>query len=188
MAVELAPRLFTVAEYHQMVEAGIIGSRERVELLDGLIVAMPPIGFAHWTRHGRVQAYLFDALRGRAQIQGQISIPLGDRSEPEPDIAILADLDYFRLKRGPVPAEIVAMIELADSSLRKDSRTKRRLYASFDIADYLLVDLTGDVLMHFSGPRDGDYPEPRLMGRNESFTLTAVPDVTLLAEPFLNPV
>jgi Uma2 family endonuclease len=187
MALELTPRTFTVAEYHRMVEAGILGNRERVELLDGLIVTMPPIGIPHWTRHGRILAYLFEALRGRAQIQGRISIPLGERSEPEPDIAILADLPYERMNRAPEPIDIFAMIELADSSLAKDTRTKRRLYAGFNIADYLVVDLRGDVLLHFSEPRDGDYSERRRLGRNETLVLRALPDVEILSDPFLSP-
>ena len=185
MAVELNPRTFTVAEYHQMVDAGILDEGERVELLDGLIVTMPPIGVPHWTRHRVVQEYLATMLRGRAQVHGQISLPLGDRSKPEPDLAILADIPYERLNRVPSPPEIYAMIELAESSLRKDTQTKRRLYARFGIADYLVVDLAGDVLLHYANPRDGDYPEPDRLGCDNIFSLAAIPDVVLSAEPFL---
>jgi Uma2 family endonuclease len=185
MAVELTPRTFTVTEYHRMVEAGILGEGERVELLDGLIVTMPPIGVPHWTRHRDIQEYLAEMLRGRAQVHGQISLPLGDCSEPEPDLAILADLAYARLNRVPPPAEIYAIIELADSSLGKDTETKRRLYASFDIADYLVVDIAGDVLLHYNVPRGGDYPEPRRLGCDDTFTLAALPEIVLAAEPFL---
>lgn len=187
MAVELEPRTFTVAEYHRMVEAGILGARERVELLDGVIVSMPPIGVPHWSRHGHILKYLFGKLDGRAQVQGQISIPLGEWSEPEPDVAVLADLPYDRLNRVPASAEIYAVVELSESSLKKDTGTKRRLYASFVIADYLVVDLAGDVLLHFSAPRDGDYPDPRSLGRDDSFVLTALPDLVLAAGPFLGP-
>jgi Putative restriction endonuclease len=185
MAVELTPRTFTVAEYHRMVEAGILGNGERVELLDGLVVTMPPIGVAHWTRHRDVLAYLSEMLRGRAQVHGQISLPLGERSEPEPDLAILADLPYEQLNRVPEPVEIYAMIELAESSLHSDMTTKRRLYASFFIADYLVVDLAGDVLLHYSAPRDGDYLESRSLGHGDTFVLAAVPDLKLVAEAFL---
>jgi len=186
MAAELVPRPFTVAEYHRMVEAGIIGSRERVELLDGLIVTMPPIGVPHWAAHMHVVQYLNDALRGRALVPGQISIPLGDLSEPEPDIAVLAPLPYKRLNRPPEPSEIFATIELSDSSLGKDTRTKRLLYARFAIADYLVVDLKSDVLLHFSQPDGEDYPEPRRLGRGDTFTLAALPDIVLEAERFLD--
>ena len=103
MAVELTPRTFTVAEYHQMVEAGILYEGERVELLDGLIVTMPPIGVPHWTRHRGVQEYLAGMLRGRAQVHGQISLPLGDRNEPEPELAILADLPVRQVEPRPGP-------------------------------------------------------------------------------------
>jgi len=186
MAAELVPRPLTIADYHRMAEAGIIDSGERVELLDGLIITMPPIGIPHWTRHIRVVDYLGEKLRGRALVAGDISIPLGDRNEPEPDIAVLAPLHYRRLNRTPEPSEIYAMIELADSSLPKDTQTKRRLYARFTIADYLVVDLEADVLLHFSQPVHDDYPEPRRLGPGATFTLAALPDITLDAGRFLN--
>jgi Uma2 family endonuclease len=169
-----------------MAEAGIIGPRERVELLDGLIVTMPPIGIPHWTTHARLVEYLIETFKGRATVPGMISIPLGDRSEPEPDIAILAALPYRRLNRAPEPAEVYAMIELADSSLAKDTRTKRRLYARFGLADYLVVDLNADILLHFSSPAGDDYPEPRTLRRGDRFALAALPEIELEAERFLD--
>jgi Uma2 family endonuclease len=147
MAVEFTSRIFTVDEYHRMITAGIVRARERVELLDGLIVTMPPLGIPHWTRPYQVVAYLSAILAGRAQVHGQISLPLGERSEPEPDIAGLADLPFATLNRVPAAAEIFAMVELAESSLWKDTHAKRRLYASFSIADLLVVDLTSNVLL-----------------------------------------
>jgi len=186
MAVELVPRTFTVAEYHRMAEAGIIGRRERVELLDGLIVTMPPIGVPHWMSHARLVAYLIEKFKDRAIVPGMISIPLGERNEPEPDIAVLAQLPYDRLNRTPEPSEIYTTIELADSSLAKDTRTKRRLYARFGIADYLVVDLNADILLHFSRPAGDDYPEPRTLRRGDRFVLAALPDIELEAERFLH--
>jgi Putative restriction endonuclease len=186
MATDLVPRTFTVDEYHRMAEAGIFDSGERVELLEGLIVRMSPIGVPHWMTHTRVVEYLMGKLKGRAIVPGDISVPLGDRNEPEPDIAVLAKLPYRRLNRPPEPAEIYAMIELADSSPARETRPKRRLYARFEIADYLVVDLGADVLIHFSRPADGDYPEPRRLGRGDAFTLSALPDIVLEAEPFLD--
>jgi len=186
MAAELVPRRFTVDEYHRMADAGIIDSDERTELLDGLIVQMAPIGVPHWTTHMRVVAYLNDALRGRAVVPGQISIPLGEHNEPQPDIAVLADLPYRRMSRSPQPSEIYAMIELAASSLATDTRVKRSLYGRFAIPDYLVVDLGADVLFHFSQPAGGDYPEPRRLGRGDTLTLSALPDIVLRADRFLD--
>jgi Uma2 family endonuclease len=186
MAAELLPRIFTVDEYHRMADSGIIDSDERTELLDGLIVQMPPIGVAHWTTHMRVVAYLSDALRGRALVPSQISIPLGEHNEPHPDIAVLAALPYRDMNRPPRPSEIYAMIELAASSLARDTRIKRSLYGRFAIPDYLVVDLDADALIHFSQPAAGDYPEPRRLGRGDTLTLATLPDILLLADRFLD--
>jgi len=186
MAIELVPRTFTVAEYHRMAGAGILDPGEHVELLDGLIVTMAPIGIPHWATGGRILRYLIRELEARAFVSAEISIPLGSRNEPQPDIAVLANLPYRRLNRTPEPAEIYALIELAESSLAKETRTKRRLYARFGIADYLVVDLVGDVLLHFSPPLADDYPEPRRLLRGDTFALAALPDITLVADSFLD--
>jgi Uma2 family endonuclease len=184
MALELQLRPFSVDEYHRMAEAGIIGDRERVELLDGLLIQMPPIGTAHWDRHGRVVDYLATSLRGRARVFGQASIPLEARSEPQPDIVVLADRPGG-YTTPPTHLEIFAMIELAESSLAQDRGRKLRLYARSGIADYLLVDLAGNVLHHFTNPHELGYTGDRVRGYGESFSLTSIPDVVLSADPFL---
>ncbi len=83
MAV-LSPHQFTVAEYHRMAEHGVLKDA-RVELLDGLIVEMGPIGPLHWNMHAIINAYLTEALRGAASVIPQGSFPLGKKSEPQPD-------------------------------------------------------------------------------------------------------
>lgn len=184
MALELQLRPFNVEEYHRMAEAGIIGNRERVELLDGLLIKMPPIGPVHWGRHGRIVEYLVGALHGRARIFGQASIPLEARSEPQPDIVVLADRPGG-YSSAPTNSEILAMIELADSSLGKDRGRKLRLYARSRIPDYLLVDLAGNVLHHFTKPHELGYADDRVLGYGEAFSLTSILNATLSADPFL---
>jgi Uma2 family endonuclease len=186
MATELVPSMFTVEQYHQMAEAGIIEANERIELLDGLIVTMPPIGIAHWTTQARIFKYLVRTFDERALVVGGITIPLGVHSEPYPDLAVLANVPYDLLKAAPEPSQIYALIEIADSSLAKDTSTKRRLYGRFAIADYLVVDLSANVVLHFSNPSDGGYPEPRRLERSDVFTLAALPNIVLGAERFLD--
>jgi Uma2 family endonuclease len=184
MAAERLPRPFTVKEYHQLLEAGLFEG-ERLELLDGIIVRMPPLGLAHWNRHGQIVEYLIDLLRGLAQVRGQISLPLGDRDEPEPDIAILAVADYELRGRIPEPSEIFATIELANTSFEKDTETKRLLYAKFEIRDYLVVDLQRNELIHYSQPANGDYANTRIMKRDEGFVISALPQIDLASNGFL---
>jgi Uma2 family endonuclease len=177
---------FTVDEFHRFAEAGIIDPGKRIELLDGHIVEMAPIGSRHWDRHGTIVPYLAQAFGNRAKVIGQGSFPLGLRSEPQPDIAVLVPRNYE--DRTAASNEILAVIELADSSLGKDLGPKRALYARHGIADYLVVDLDGDRLFHHSEPHELGYGKVRTLGHGESFSLTALPDVALSSGPFLRPL
>jgi Uma2 family endonuclease len=183
---ELEPRMFTVEEYHRIAEIGLFDDG-RVELLDGVVVRMPPIGPPHWSTHRMVMNYLTRIVGDLAQVHGQISLPLGDRNEAEPDLAILADRPYFEEKRVPDPDEIYAMIELAESSIARDTRVKGRLYARFSIRDYVVVDLVKGKLLHYSDPKDGDYASRRSMDRGESFRIAALPSIELESSGFLRP-
>src|SRR5260370_42145871 len=129
----MPPHQFTDAEYHRMDAHGLLED-VRVELLDGLIVEMSPIGPLHWNMHAIINAYLTETLRGTASVIPQGSFPLGKKSEPQPDIAIIEAGDRRAVNRTPSPAKIFAMIEIADTSLAKDTDPKVRLCARFGIA------------------------------------------------------
>ena len=182
----LSPRNFTVQEYHKIARTGVFDD-ERVELLDGVVFRMPPLGMPHWSAHYAISKYLSAVIGDLAQVHGQISLPLGDRNEPEPDLAILADLPYLERDRAPEPDEIFAMIEIAESSIARDTRIKRRLYARFGIRDYLVVDLDKGALHHYFDPKNGDYASPRVMDRGEIFSIVALPAIPLESSGFLAP-
>ncbi len=186
MALEMRLREFTVTEFHRMAEAGIIAGDERVELLDGQIVEMPPIGVRHWDQHASIVRYLNEVLAGRAKIAGQGSFPLGLRSEPQPDIAVLSPRSYGRDNRSPAPNEMLAFIELADSSLARDLGPKLSLYARYEIADYVVVDLDSKRLLHHSDPHDLGYRSVVTLAAGDTFALAAIPDIRLSATPFLS--
>jgi Uma2 family endonuclease len=184
MAFEYKLREFTVEEYHRMAEVGVLRDDERVELLDGAIIEMSPIGTRHWDRHAEIVRYLNEMLGSRARIVGKGSFPLGSKNEPQPDVGILAPRSYAG--RGASPGEIYAVVELADSSLRKDTGPKLRLYARFGIPDYV-VDLERDVMLHYTEPHELGYRRERSPERHETFTLQRIADVMLSAAPFLTP-
>jgi Uma2 family endonuclease len=84
MVAEVLPRrLFSVEEYHRMAELGIFDG-ERVELLDGIVLQLPPLGIEHWSRHGQIVKYVIQSLGPLAQVHGRIPLPLRDRDEPNP--------------------------------------------------------------------------------------------------------
>lgn len=181
----LSPRKFTVTEYHRMCEVGVLRSGERVELLDGLVVEMSPIGRRHWQRHALVIAYLNGLLGKAALVVGQGSFPLGNDSEPAPDIAVLAPLAYDELDRSPSPHEVAAFIEFADSSLAKDTGVKLQLYGRSGVADYLVVDLEANVLLHFTEPHALGYRRSDRLAIGGEFRLAGLPGITLRSDPFL---
>lgn len=186
MAVEIEPRKLTVAEYRRMGEVGILDEDERVELVDGAIVHMSPIGRPHRARHAYLVEYLIGALGGRARVAGHYSLALGNFNELEPDFLVLPSALELDL-RDPEPHEVYAVIELADSSLHYDTRFKRDLYARFAIAEYLVVDLSGGILLRYTQPVAGEFRAIERLGRGDHFRLLAVPDVDLDVDRFLPP-
>jgi Uma2 family endonuclease len=187
MALDYKLREFTVDEYRRMAEAGILGDREPVELIDGQLVLVTPIGSRHAGRHGRLVRYLIEALGDSAVVLGMSSIPLGDRSEPNPDIAIASPRADSYESRHPSPGEIFALIEISESPLANDMGPKAKLYARSGIRDYLIADVEGNVLRRNTEPHEFGYGRVSVLGYGESFALSALPDITLSADPFLAP-
>jgi Uma2 family endonuclease len=182
---QLAPRPFTVNEYHRMADAGLFAD-ERVELLDGVIVTMSPIGKRHWRRHATISAYLHEMLGARALIVPQGSFPLGDRNEPQPDLAVVAP-HIDESKEIVSPQDIYATIELAENSPAIDLGPKLRLYARFGIQDYAVVDLATNLLLHHTEPDDLGYRRVERLGPDATFVLQRVPGIVLHSDPFLAP-
>jgi Uma2 family endonuclease len=137
VTVELATRRFTVAEYYRMGKAGILRPDDRVELIRGVIVEMAPIGSRHAYCVDRLTRIFQRALRdeeGWVRTQHPVSLP-GD-SEPHPDLVIARGPGNQYAQRHPQPDEVLLLIEVADSSLVYDRRTKVPLYAGAGIPEY----------------------------------------------------
>ena len=186
MATELKPRKITVAEYRRMGEVGILRKGERIELLDGTIVEMSPIGDEHTLLHERIVRYLVTRLQGRAPVFGMASVALGDLHEPQPDI-LLADARCTAAYRRPTLEDVFALIEIARSSLFFDLGRKRDLYATFGVKDYLVVDVDGRSVHRFSAPAEGRFTQAARLSYGDVFALTRVADIQLEAAAFLPP-
>lgn len=168
---------WSIAQYHQMISAGILENR-RVELLKGEIVEMSPEGEPHAYFSSEAGAYLIRLLGDRATIRSAKPITLPNNSEPEPDIAIVQPLGRTYLEHHPYPENIFWVIEYSDSTLVKDIETKTKVYAEVGILEYWVVNLKKRQLVIFRDPQDGDYAS--------KFTLTggtvnpiAFPNVTI---------
>jgi hypothetical protein len=157
MAVQLLKRLFTVVEYHRMAEAGILGEDDRVELLEGEIVQMGPIGSRHASCVKRLVDIFIPLQVGRKVILSvRDPIELGEHSEPQPDLTVLKPRPDFYAKAHPGPADVFLLVEVADlsacnaqagTSAAYDRDMKVPLYAQAGVPEVWVVDVAvGDVL------------------------------------------
>ncbi|HVU52299.1 MAG TPA: Uma2 family endonuclease [Polyangia bacterium] len=159
-------RRFTADEALRMVELGIIGEDEHLELLDGVLVEMSPQG----TEHAEAIANLDDRLRaaypGARRIRPQTPLALGKYDLPEPDFAVVrAEPGTFR-RRHPTGPETVLVVELAWSSQGRDRR-KAALYAAGGVEVYWLLDLAARTLEVRTAPADGAYQVTRVLAEDD---------------------
>jgi Uma2 family endonuclease len=186
MISRVRQRRFTVEEYHRMGETGILVEDEPVELIHGALIISEPIGARHAGTVNRL-AYLFMSRLGdRAVVQVQNPIAMvKERSEPEPDITILRPRADFYATAHPVAADVLVLIEVADSSLLLDRRVKIPLYARAGVREVWLVDLTLDRVEVYRAPDRGRYRERSVITRGQRLTPGAFPELTLTVEDLI---
>ncbi len=157
-ADELRPRhRWTVADYHKMGETGVLARDARVELVEGEIIEMAPIGSGHAGRVKRLNDLLSSRLHGKAIVSVQDPVVLGDRSELQPDIAVLRWRADYYASAHPQPADVLLVIEVADTTVRYDREVKIPLYARHGIPEAWLLDLPGRRLEVYRSPHSGGY-------------------------------
>lgn len=174
---------FTISEYHQMIEAGILALRQ-VELINGTILEMPPEGVEHSSYSWNLADYLRDLLRGRALVREGKPITLfNSNSEPQPDLAIVREPRSRYLQHHPYPEDIYFLVEVSKSTLFFDTgesaTDKPSLYASAGINEYWVVNVNKNSLIVYRNPQQGRYQKRfELLGTAKIFPL-AFPDVEL---------
>ena len=125
-----AQRRFSRVDYHAMGDAGILAPDERVELMEGEVVVMSPIGSRHAAGVLQlIRAFTSGSLAGRALVQVQNPLAASDRSEPQPDLMLLIPRDDSYASGHPGPEDVFLLVEVADSSLKYDRRAKIPFYA-----------------------------------------------------------
>lgn len=168
--VDLAIRhRFTVDEFHRMGEAGILSESARLELINGEIVEMTPIGSLHAACVRDLDEWLQATLRGDAVVSSQQPLKVEHDGEPVPDIAVLRPRKDRYRQSHPTSADALLVIEVADSSVLFDRNVKSRMYARAAIPEYWVVDLPRSRVAVFLSPSGGDYAEQHEFGRGESW-------------------
>ncbi len=145
----------TVADYYKMAEAGILGEDSRVELVEGEIVDMAPIGSKHAFVVSRLAQFFTIAARDQYLVSVQNPLRLDDQSEPQPDIILLKPGNY--MDNLPGAGDVLLIVEVAHSSINYDRGVKLDLYARHAIPEVWLLDLMGGELLVCRKPADGQY-------------------------------
>jgi Uma2 family endonuclease len=178
---KISIRRFNVSEYYQMVQAGILSEDERVELLEGEVVAMNPIGSKHAACVNRLNGLLSPLIAARqAIVLVQNPIHLSEYSEPQPDVVLVNYRDDFYEERHPGPADIILVIEVSDTSIEYDHTVKLPLYARAGIPAVWLVDLEAKNLTSYLDPSTEGYRQIRVYEPGDAINLYGLPGVQIM--------
>ena len=179
MTTHIKRRAFSADEYHAMVEAGILTKYDRVELLDGEIIAMVPIGSRHASSVMRVSELLSEGVGKRAIVSVQGPVRLDEASEPEPDLMLLKRRDDFYAAAHPTPADVLLLIEVSDATVAFDKNVKLPLYARSAIPEVWIVNLPDRMIEVYSAPSGLEYTESRSIGMDGTLSPACFEDVSL---------
>ncbi len=185
MAVQIQRRSFTVEEYYKMAQAGILSEDDRVELLDGEIVQMPPMGSAHASAVDRLTRLLAHRVGERAIVRVQSPIHLGERSEPQPDLALLVPRSDFYAAAHPGPEDVLLVIEVAETSADFDRQVKAPLYARAGVREVWLVDLPSRRVEVYRSPSGDTYRDVQTLGPGKRLAPQAFPDAEASVDEIL---
>jgi len=185
MAVRLLPGPFTVDAYHRLAELGILDEDDRVELLDGQIVEMTPIGGAHAACVIRLTNLLSRRSARDISVSVQNPVVLAERWEPQPDIAVLRRPGGAAGAWLPNAQDVLLIIEVADTSLERDRDLKIPRYAAAGIPEAWLVDLVGDAISVCRRPGPDGYGEIVTVSRGQPLRPLLLPGVALTADEIL---
>jgi len=179
MQIEAIRRPFTVEEYDRMVEVGILGKEDHVELIEGEILQMSPIGDRHAACVDRAAVLLLPPLVGSSIVRIQGPIRLGDYSKPQPDLILLRYQRDFFASGSPVTQDAHLVIEVSDSSIQYDRGPKLRVYARQGVREVWIEDLTTDRLLVFRDAEGGSYKTQLSLSPGDSIAPQAFPQLVL---------
>jgi Uma2 family endonuclease len=181
-------RLITVEEYHKMGEAGVISTDEEVELIEGKIIEKPMKGTTHSAINKYLEKLLESCLGDAVLVRVQDPVKLDNYSEPEPDIAVVKPDDFYYATHHPTPPEIYLIVEIADTTLKRDTEFKAKVYGKAGINDYWVLDITNRQLYAFREPTETGYQNQQILSNDATISPVAFPNVTINISEMLRPL
>lgn len=162
---------FSVDEYNKMAEAGILPEDARVELIEGEIVDMAPIGLRHAQCVDNLTELFSLLIAGKARVRVQNPVQLDEYSQVQPDLTLLRLRDYSKDQQHPGPEDILLAVEVSDTTLIKDRQQKVPLYAEAGVPEVWIVNIQQERLEVHSQPEGGAYKTVRRLRRGQSVTI-----------------
>ena len=183
--IEPCPYRFSVEEFHKLWEVGIFQREDRVELLDGEIIVMSPIGIRHVQAVNWINECLVEQARRRYLVSPGNPVWLHEYSEPQPDMMLVPRVR--KLERHPRPEDVFLLVEVSDTSLAYDRERKLAAYAKAGVREYWIVNLQQDVVEVFRQPADGKYHVEITFTVGQTLNPLAFEDVAVLAADIIPP-
>jgi Uma2 family endonuclease len=152
-----AAKHITIDLYQQMGEKGLLTSEDRVQLIEGEILEMPPIGSRHGSVAGRLDKWLNRAAGDAAIIRLGNPVNLGKDSQPQPDLMLLKPRRDDYVRTHPGSEDVLLLVEVSDTMLQFDQRRKRNLYARFAIREYWVIDVNSRSITSYSDAAHGEF-------------------------------
>ncbi len=170
MASLVTKRLINTEDYYKMGEIGMLKPDENVELINGEIYTMAPIGSKHSAVVRKFSTILTQSFADEVIISSQQPVHINQWNEPEPDIALLklSNDNYF--EAHPNPSDVLMIAEVSDTSYEFDRNVKLSLYASADIPVYWIIDLSKNSIEVFEKPQNDEYRKRTLYAPGDAIT------------------
>jgi Uma2 family endonuclease len=185
MRMESARKLFTTDDVLKMAEAGLFGPEERIELIDGEILEMSPVGVRHVHCVNRATTFFTEAFGRTAIVSIQNAVHLNIHNMPQPDVVVFKPRADFYFPDRATPADVLFVVEVSDSTLRRDRNIKLPKFAASGIPEVWIEDLKHDLILVFRDPEGSQYRTQLTMRRGDSISPLAFPKATFLVDDLI---
>jgi Uma2 family endonuclease len=183
--MESVRKLFTADDVVKMAEAGLFGDEERIELIDGEILEMTPVGDRHMMCVERATAFMTEAFGRKAIVSIQNALRLNIHNMPQPDVVVYKPRYDFYESARRTPADVLFLVEISDSTFRRDRYVKLPRFARYGIPEVWIEDLKRDLILVFRSPDGDQYRTQLTLRRGDSISPLAFPKSMFLVDDLI---